>query len=153
RAIDYNFFFQDDWKVSPRFTLNLGLRYEMDLPPYDTRGRISTFDPALYRPRVPAGPDGPVGPPVGGFVQAGNVIPQYDLPDVPNVGKYVIHRIDANNLAPRVGFAYSLVDSGRLVLRAGYGIFYSRPTFQYISTSVTTPPGYLLVRRSNRTPY
>jgi len=37
-----------------------------------------------------------------------NVIPQYDLPDVPNVGKYVIRGIDANNFAPRLGFAYSV---------------------------------------------
>ena len=118
----------------------------MDLPPYDTRGRISTFDPALYRPPEP---NNPAGPPAAGFVQAGNVIPQYDLANVPNVSKYVIHEIDSNNIAPRLGFAYSALDSGRLVVRAGYGIFHSRPTFQYISTSVTTPPGYVLGRRSS----
>lgn len=48
RAWDYNFFAQDDWKVSPQFTVDLGLRYELDLPVYDTRGRLTTFDPALY---------------------------------------------------------------------------------------------------------
>src|SRR6266516_3803604 len=144
RATDYNFFVQDDWKISSRLTLNLGLRYELDLPPYDTRGRLSTFDPSLYRSDVP------VGPPIGGFVQAGNVIPQYDLPDVPNVSKYVIRSIDANNFAPRIGFAYSPFNSSRMVLRGGYGIFYSRATFQYISTSVTTPPTYLIGRRTNR---
>ena len=150
RASDYNFFIQDDWKVSPHLTLNLGLRYELDLPPYDTRGRLSTFDPTLYRPRLQVGTNGlPVGPPSGGFVQAGNVIPQYDLPDVPNVSKYVVRSIDPNNFAPRVGFAYSPLDSGRLVLRGGYGIFYSRATFQYVSTSVTVPPTYLLGRRTN----
>jgi hypothetical protein len=69
------------------------------------------FDPALYKPRleftVNNGVRTPVGPPVAGFVQAGNVIPQYDLPDVPNVGKRIVNSIDPNNFALRVGFAYS----------------------------------------------
>ena len=151
RALDYNFFFQDDWKISPRLTVNLGLRYELDMPVYDTRGRISTFDPALYQPRIAVdGGGNPIGPPIGGFVQAGNVIPEYDLASVPNVSKYVIHSVDKNNVAPRVGFAYVPLNSARLVLRAGYGIYHSRPTFQYVSTSVTTPPGYLLGRQANQ---
>ena len=149
RATDYNFFIQDDWKTSRRLTLNLGLRYELDLPPYDTRGRISTFDPLLYRPR-PLSDTAVTGllVPLGGLVQAGNVIPQYDLADVPNVGKRLIRSIDPNNFAPRIGFAYSPLNSGRLVVRGGYGIFYSRSTFQYISFS-TVPPTYLIGRTMN----
>jgi hypothetical protein len=150
RATDYNFFLQDDWRVSPRLTLNLGLRYELDLPPYDRRGRLSTFDPSLYRPRMQVDSNQlPIGPPAGGFVQAGNVISQYDLLSVPNVSKYVVRSIDPNNFAPRIGFACSPFNSGRMVLRGGYGIFYSRATFQYVSTSVTVPPTYLLGRRQN----
>jgi len=48
RTTDYNFFIQDDWKFSSRLMFTLGLRYELDLPPYDTRGRLATFDPTLY---------------------------------------------------------------------------------------------------------
>lgn len=142
RATDYNFFVQDDWKVNRKLTLNLGLRYELDLPPYDTRGRIATFDPALYVPR-PAVGGAVVGPPIGGYVQAGNVIPQYDLDSIPNVGKRVVNSIDPNNFAPRVGFAYSPLDSGRLVVRGGYGIFYSRTSFQYVTLNVIAPPTYV----------
>jgi len=142
RATDYNFFFQDDWKVTRKLTLNMGLRYELDLPPYDTRGRIATFDPALYVPR-PAVGGAVVGPPIGGYVQAGNVIPEYDIASMPNVGKRVVNSIDPNNFAPRVGFAYSPFDSGRLVVRGGYGIFYSRTSFQYITLNVIAPPTYV----------
>ena len=80
-------------------------------------------------------------------MQAGNVIPQYDLPDVPNVGKRVLTSVDPNNFAPRVGFAYSPLDSGRLVVRGGYGIFYSRPSTAYIGISINAPPMYT-IRRS-----
>lgn len=142
RASDYNFFAQDDWKFNRKLTVNLGLRYELDLPPYDTRGRIATFDPALYVPR-PAVGGAVVGPPIGGYVQAGNVIPQYDVASLPNVGKRVVNSIDPNNFAPRLGFAYSPLESGRLVLRGGYGIFYSRTSFQYITLNVLAPPTYV----------
>ncbi|HEV2860403.1 MAG TPA: TonB-dependent receptor [Pyrinomonadaceae bacterium] len=140
RAHDYNLFIQDDWKVTPKLTLNLGLRYELDLPPYDTRGRIATFDPALYNPAQLANTG-------SGFVQAGNVISQYDLAGVPNVDKRVLYSKDPNNFAPRVGFAYSPLDSGRMVVRGGYGIFYSRTSFQYITLNVIAPPTYVFGAR------
>ena len=148
RASDYSFFFQDDWKFSHKLTLNLGIRYELDLPPYETHGALSTFDPALYKPRmVVDGSGNPVGPPAGGFVQPGNVISQFDLPDVPNVGKRVLNSIDPNNFAPRVGFAYSPLESRRLVVRGGYGIFYSRSSLIYLIVGVNAPPLYA-IRRS-----
>jgi hypothetical protein len=150
RATDYSFFVQDDWRFLRKWTLNLGLRYELDMPPYDTRGRNITFDPALYKPRLAVGSNGnPLGPPIGGFVQAGNVISQYDLPDVPNVGKRIVRSIDPNNFGPRIGFAYSPLDSSRLVVRGGYGIFYSRTSFLLLSTAVQLPPNYIVGRRSN----
>ena len=147
RAVDYNFFAQDDWKVSQKLTLNFGLRYELDLPPYDTRGRLATFDPSLYVPRPLAVGGVPIGPPIGGFVQAGNVIKDYDVTDIPNVDKRVLRSVDPNNFAPRLSFAYSPFDSNRLVVRGGYGIFYSRTSFQYITLNVIAPPTYIFGAR------
>lgn len=148
RAADYSLFLQNDWKLSERLTFNIGMRYELDLPPYDTRGALATFDPALYQPRMEVDSTGnPVGPPIAGFVQAGNVIPQYDLPNVPNVGKRVFTGVDPNNFGPRVGFAYTPFASGRLVLRGGYGVFYSRASLAYLTNTVNAPPTYA-TRRS-----
>ena len=150
RTADYSLFVQDDWRVSERFTLNLGLRYELDLPPYEIRGGFSTFDPALYKPRLEVDSTGlPVGPPIAGFLQAGNAIPQFELPDVPNVGKRILNSVDPNNFAPRIGFAYQPLNSGRLVLRGGYGIYFSRPSTAYVATSINAPPMYTVRRSPN----
>jgi hypothetical protein len=142
RAWDYNFFVQDDWKLSSSLTVNLGLRYELDLPTYDTLGRLTTFDPTLYAPRVQNG--APIGPPVAGFVQAGNVASSFTLPSVAKASKYVIRSIDPNNFAPRIGFAYALLPSGLFVVRGGYGVYYSRATFAYASASAQLPPMFIL---------
>jgi hypothetical protein len=141
RTSDYNFFVQDDWKLSHKFTLNLGLRYELNLPPYEANGLIGGFDPALYRPRMEIGSDGlPVGPPVGGIVMAGNS--RYVLPDVPKVGRRVVNSVSPRNLGPRIGIAWSPLNSGRLVLRGGYGIFFSEPSFFYLAWDYFSPPFY-----------
>ncbi len=149
RTIDYALFIQDDWKFSPKLTVNLGLRYELAPPFYDTRGRIATFDPALYVPRMEFSNGLPAGPPIGGIVQAGNVIPAYDLPGIPNVGKRVLNSIDPNNFGPRVGLAYSPLRSDPVVLRVGYGIFYSRSSFQYTIASGFAPPIYTIVANTS----
>jgi len=141
---DYQLFAQDDWKVSSRFAVNLGLRYELDLPPYDSQGRIGGFDPALYQPRIAVDSNGvPVGPPAAGIIEAGNALPQYSLPGVTRVGKRIAKSIDPNNFGPRIGLAWSPLKSGRLAIRTGYGIFYSRPSFFYLALGYFAPPFFL----------
>src|SRR5207302_10669915 len=141
---DYHLFLQDDWRVSPKLTLNLGLRYELDLPPYDSQGRIGAFDPALYRPRMEVDSNGfPIGPPAAGIIEAGNALPQYSLRGVTRVGKRIVKSIDPNNFGPRIGLAWSPLDSGRLAVRSGYGIFYSRPSFFYLALGYFSAPFFL----------
>jgi len=144
RTTDYHLFIQDDWKLSAKLTFNLGLRYELDPPPYETQGRIGGFDPELYRP--PSDVDGegfPAGPPAAGIFEAGNALPQYSVPGVTRVGNRVIKSIDPNNFGPRVGFAWSPLASGRLAVRAGYGIFFARPSFFYLALEYFAPPFFL----------
>src|SRR5712691_1624185 len=141
---DYHLCAQDDWKLSSKLTLNLGLRYELDPPPYDSQGRIGGFDPALYRPQMAVDSNGfPVGPPAAGIIEAGNALSQYSLPGVTRVGSRVVNSIDPNNFGPRVGLAWSPLSSGRLAIRAGYGIFYSRPSFFYLALGYFAPPFFL----------
>ena len=141
---DYHLFAQDNWKLSSKLTLNLGLRYELDPPPYDAQGRIGGFDPALYHPLMQVDGNGfPVGPPAAGIIEAGNALSQYSLPGVTRVGKRVVNSTDPNNFGPRVGLAWSPLSSGRLAVRAGYGIFYSRPSFSYLALGYFAPPFFL----------
>ncbi len=95
-ASSWSGFLQDDWKLSPRLTLNLGLRYEWNQPAVDAEDRFTTFDFA-QRKLVRAGEDG-----------------------LPRAG----FESDANNFAPRVGLSWSPRAANDLVFRGGYGVFY-----------------------------
>jgi len=114
RNTDFNAFVQDDFRVSARLTLNVGLRYEFNGAASDKFGRLQTFDPAQYR----------TGPPPNGFVIAGNARGRFRVPGVPLVSDMILKSEDPNNFAPRFGFAYKV--SERTVLRGGYGLFYDR---------------------------
>ena len=137
----YQLFAQDDWKISRKLTINLGLRYELDPLPYDSQGRIGGFDPALYKPLTQVDNNGfPIGPPAEGIVEAGNGPPQFNLPGVTRVEKRIVKSIDPNNFGPRIGLAWSPLASGKLAVRAGYGVFYAPQSFIYLGLQYFAPP-------------
>jgi hypothetical protein len=126
------FYFQDDWKITPKFTLNLGLRYEWSTPYSERHNQIQFSDFA--------GDSGiTVLIDVPGLVNTDTSLP--GITKFPGPG----HRnvpVDRNNWAPRLGFAYS-VDS-KTVLRGGAGVFYGlnvATNFQFTGTAFgnTTP--------------
>jgi len=94
-------FFQDDWKVNPKLTLNLGLRYEFATPVLEKDNRLANFDPVT-------------GTMI--FAKDGSLFE-----------RSLIHP-DFNDWAPRFGFAYSAAPGW--VLRGAYGVFYSHTVRQ-----------------------
>src|SRR5882672_9703113 len=109
----YAFYGQDDWKVAPRLTLNLGLRYELFLPVTERHDQIATFDlahPLTPTLIVPRGQTQQLTPFIGSSVV------------ISATGSKSLVATDRNNFAPRIGLAFQVDD--KTVLRAGYGIFY-----------------------------
>ncbi len=96
RTHSFNFFINDSYRVTPRLTINGGLRYEYNSPPVDAEDRATIYDVAT-RTLVPVGTNG-----------------------VPRSG----FEADKNNFAPRVGFAWSFTE--KTVLRGGYGVYYDQ---------------------------
>src|SRR5581483_5766167 len=98
---------QDDWTVSQRLTLNLGLRWETDTPMSDSNNRFNGFDAHQINP-------------VSGTP---GVVKFMGL----NGFRTTAYNGDYNNFGPRVGFAWRPFNSEKTVLRGGFGIFYSHP--------------------------
>jgi hypothetical protein len=131
----YTIYALDDWRVTNRLTLNLGLRWEGIPHAYDSTGRASNFYPNLYDPKqagtfLPGGaldPNGPGFTTVAGIPLA-NV--KFYMNGVGLAGRNGIPEGLVQNhwdtFAPRVGFAFDLTGQQRTVLRAGAGIFYER---------------------------
>ncbi len=110
---------QDDWRASPKLTLNLGLRWEYFGKPYDRFDRIASFDLASGQ-QLLAGQDG----------TPRNLI-----------------NADRNNFGPRVGFAWRPLSTESLVVRGAYGLFYSPPIGNdFRSRGLQDPFAFLVTR-------
>ncbi len=96
RTWENGFFVQDDFRLTPRLTLNLGLRYDLLTWPTEVEDRQANFDLNTGALTI-AGSNGTL------------------RSQIPN---------DYHNFGPRVGFAYQLTSDGKTVLRGGYGLFY-----------------------------
>lgn len=103
-------FISDTWKLTPKLTLNYGVRWDVSTPSRDKYNNVSFIDPG--RPNPDAGDL------AGSLVFAGTKAG----PDA-SLGRAYPEGIWYNAFAPRVGFAYALTP--KTVLRAGYGIFYN----------------------------
>jgi outer membrane receptor protein involved in Fe transport len=99
-TVDYGYFVQDDWKVTPRLTLNLGARYDYEQIPAPFQSLIST---SILN--VAVNGKGPY----------------------PNDAAHITNRpSDKNNIGPRVGLSWDPKGTGRTVIHAGYGLYFGR---------------------------
>ncbi|MPZ19064.1 MAG: hypothetical protein GEV06_14290 [Luteitalea sp.] len=107
RANYFALFVQDDWKVTPTLTVNLGIRWEAHTPRVDANDRQNGFDPVATNP-VSGTP--------GVVTFAGR----------DGLGR-TVYDGDYNNIGPRIGLAWRPFGSRNAVIRSGYGIFYGPP--------------------------
>lgn len=135
----YGGFVQDDWKLTRRLTLNLGLRYDFDVPRTERYNRYNWFDfdaPSPIAGRVPPFPN------LKGAMRFTD-----EKTRRPVNGYY-------RNVQPRVGFAFALNE--KTTVRAGYGIYYtlSRATIKgHLGAAFQTNSGPEFSRDGNLTPY
>lgn len=118
KSTETAFYIQDDWKISPRLTLNIGLRYEWSNPYTERYNRVQfsdfTGNSGITVPGLPL---------TSGPLPGTTIFPNSSLRSIP---------LDLNNFAPRLGVAFALTP--KTVIRAGGGVYYGNniaTNFQY----------------------
>lgn len=162
----YEGFIQDNWKVKPRLTLNLGVRYGYYGQPWDARGQLSNFDAAKYDPtKAPTISANGLICLTGTCSQAGSGAGQPTTPN-PNADYAGINYVNGlifnapsaannnqaspwgnkvgsaqkTNFAPRLGFALDVFGNGKTAVRGGYGWSYDDAEVSYYETTVFNNP-------------
>ncbi len=150
---------EDDWKLTDRLTVNLGLRWAYMQPQYSALNNTTAFLPQYFNraqaeqinPKTGAIISGS-GIPYNGLVLGGDSFPQTAISRIPGITTdpavlALFHGLpkgtaytDWNTWQPRLGFAYDLTGHQSTILRGGYGIFYERVEGNFIFSAVNNPP-------------
>lgn len=148
RANEWAAYGQDDWRISSRLTLNLGLRWEYFGPPHNFQSGVdSNFYPGARTTPFATASDNPYMPvniPFYAGIATG--VSQVKDNDVWNK--------DMNNFGPRLGFAWDALGTQKLVVRGGYGISYDRMYNNIFENLRFNPPtfAFALIGYANGTP-
>jgi hypothetical protein len=157
RFWQYEFYAQNNWRATPKLTLDIGVRYNIIAPLYSALNNFSTFDPGRFDPaRAPGvvAADGSLvpgtGSPTNGIVifgprfpdDARGVIPAANDPaaaalfvGLPRGGVPT----EYTNIGPRLGFSYNVFGRDRAAIRGGIGVFYDRVTISSAPRLPTRP--------------
>ena len=119
RASSYDAYVTDDWRVSPSFTLNAGVRWEYWAPITEQYGRLVNLDIASsFSAQAPVVASNPVGPLTGQNYPSSLVQP------------------DHHAFQPRVGFSWRPLPASSMVVRGGYGVYYNTSVYLPIATQM-----------------
>lgn len=141
---------QDDWRVRPSLTLNLGLRYEMATVPFDNQSQTTNLynltDTATFTVGTPPTMKVGAAPHCGKLVTGPTPADSCNL-----IGPY-FYNPTLHNFEPRVGFAWDPFHNGKTAVRGGFGIFDSLPLlYEYLTLIGQTAPFFNLIATSNLT--
>jgi hypothetical protein len=134
-------FAQDDWKLTPRLTINAGVRWSYFGQPIDSNHEMTNFDPAVYS--TGAAPainptNGTVVPGTTNWQTNGIIIGGKNSP----FGDQIANANHAN-FAPRIGIAWDPIGDAKTSIRAGYGVFYDSPLFGIYEQNIFANPPYV----------
>jgi hypothetical protein len=158
-------FVTDQWKVTKRFSIEAGLRFQYMPPTYTTANNVTNFVIAAYDPAKAVSVNSKGVLTVGngfvynGLVRAGNGIPSDQAGRVPDANSASVLSVPtgaprgfyspASPFAPRLSFAWSPDSGGKLAIRGGFGMFYDRVDQTAIVTALTNPPFAQTVQLQN----
>ena len=119
----YDAYINDDWRISPEFTLNAGMRWEYGAPITELYGRLVNLDISPdFAAVAPVVANDPIGPLTGQRYPSSLVRP------------------DKRGIEPRVGIAWRPIPGSSMVVRAGYGIYYDTSVYQTIALQMAQQP-------------
>lgn len=158
RFFQGEFYFNDNWRVNQRLTLDLGLRYQLMQPQYAQLQNAVIFDPQYFDPAKAPQVDRASGQiiagnydPVNGLAVGGSAFPDFAARRIPNADAPEVQRLfrglpkeitpwEKGAFGPRIGFAYDLTGKQKTVIRGGAGMFYERLEGNFVFGRINNPP-------------
>jgi hypothetical protein len=160
RNIEFGAFFQDDWKISRKLTLNLGIRYDLFQRHHENGGRATTFilgpgNDLIDNITTGAGQIRDANSPVGSAACPSGVLGADGVHTIDQLSVLAgtcgpggfaasssLGKGDHNNFGPKIGFAYDMFGNGKTAIRGGFGVSYEGTLYNPLSNSRWNPPYY-----------
>ena len=140
RAKSWEFYVQDDFRLKPNLTVNIGLRYSMFRQPIDASGKLTNFNPNSYNPANAVS----INPANGNVIPGtGDPLNGVIIADSNSPFGNKVAREDMSDFAPVIGFAWDPWKDGRTSVRGGYGLSYDTVLYGIVEQNIFSNPPFV----------